>query len=67
MNEKPYTIDMMLPNEEISNDERKKIYKIIEKTLSHSFEYATRDFFSWVKSSSENTSEEIKQLKKNAY
>lgn len=63
LHEKPFTIDMMLPNEELSKDERKKIYNIIERTLSHSLEYATRDFFAWVKSSSERTSEDIKQLK----
>lgn len=63
LNEKPYTIDMLLPNEELSEDERKKIYQIVEQTLSHSLEYATRDFYAWVKSSLESTSEEIKQLK----
>lgn len=64
LNEKPYTVDMVLPDEDLSEDERKKIYEIIERTLSYSLEYATRDFFAWVKTSSENTSNDIKQLQK---
>lgn len=48
-----FTIDMLLPKEDIPIGERRRLYKLLQMSLSQTLEYSVRDYINWSKKSIE--------------
>ncbi|MCI8556337.1 MAG: hypothetical protein HFI19_00965 [Lachnospiraceae bacterium] len=57
-----FTIDMMLPNEDIPIGERKRLYKLLQMTLSQSLDYCVRNLINWSKKSIKSIQNSLDKL-----